>query len=57
LLGGIIGDIDTQAYISGYLAEARFGIPQHIRRIGIDKLPPDLRATLDAFGERFGIPI
>lgn len=51
------GDSDTQACISGYLAEAYFGIPPDIRRQGLERLPPDLAATVRAFGGRFGITI
>jgi ADP-ribosylglycohydrolase len=51
------GDSDTQACISGYLAEAHFGIPPGIRKQGMERLAPDLAQIVRAFAGRFGIPI
>ena len=40
------GDCDTQAAIAGSLAEARFGIPEDIARLGWQYLPNDMRDVL-----------
>ena len=49
------GDADTQAAISGAIAEAYYRtIPSHIVRTVIQKLPRDLRVTTLRFYERYG---
>lgn len=42
------GDSDTIAAIAGGVAEARFGIPEWIRRQGWEYLPADMREVLKA---------
>lgn len=40
------GDSDTIAAIAGSVAEARFGIPEHIAKTAWGKLPEDIRAAM-----------
>ncbi len=48
------GDSDTQACISGAVAEAYYGgLPGHIRREVMLRLPSDLTAVVDSFCRRF----
>ena len=48
------GDSDTQACISGAMAEAFYGgLPVHIRREVMRRLTPDLAGVVDAFRRRF----
>ena len=46
------GDSDTQAAISGAIAEAYYGIPEEIVKEARNRLPEDTRAVADAFRER-----
>ncbi len=48
------GDSDTQACISGAMAEAYYGgLPAHIRQEVMLRLPSDLTAVVDSFCRRF----
>ncbi len=48
------GDSDTQACIAGAIAEAYYGgVPAHIRRAVMQRLPSALDAIVDAFHRRF----
>ena len=51
------GDSDTIASMAGALAEAKWGIPDHLAAPALDVLrrgAPSLYATLDAFRQRYG---
>ncbi|MBD5370010.1 MAG: ADP-ribosylglycohydrolase [Bacteroides sp.] len=48
------GDSDTLAAIVGSLAEARWGIPAHIREKALELLPADMLTVLDRFKSKFG---
>lgn len=43
------GDSDTIACIAGAIAEAYYGIPEQVEKDGLDRLTPDLRATVFKF--------
>jgi ADP-ribosylglycohydrolase len=46
------GDADTLAAIAGPIAEARFGIPDDIARAALERVSPEMRATLHALYAR-----
>lgn len=48
------GDSDTLGAIVGGMAEARWSIPEDIRRKGMSYLPDDIREVVINFEERFG---
>ncbi len=51
------GDADTQACIAGAIAEAHYrDIPQPLLEQVAKRLPGDIRRTVLAFHERFGVP-
>ena len=43
------GDSDTLAAISGSIAEAFYGIPEDILKVGVPKIPPMLMEVVDSF--------
>ena len=43
------GDSDTLAAISGSIAEAFYGIPEDISKVGVPKIPPMLMEVVDSF--------
>lgn len=47
------GDSDTIACITGGIAEALFGIPDDIRRLGMAYLPEILKAVVDEFETKY----
>ena len=47
------GDSDTIACITGGIAEALFGIPDDIRRQGMEYLPEKLKAVVDEFEAKY----
>ena len=48
------GDSDTLGAIVGSLAEARFGIPDDIKRRALEYLPGDMIEILNKFAQKFG---
>lgn len=48
------GDSDTIGCITGSIAEALYGIPDEIRRYGINSLPSALRSAVEKFENRYG---
>ena len=49
------GDADTQACITGGIAEAFYGgVPEEIRKEVMERLPPDLRKITENFCQQFG---
>jgi ADP-ribosylglycohydrolase len=51
------GDADTMACIAGGIAQAYYKkMPEQIAAQAREKLPPDLRRTLDEFNETYGCP-
>ena len=48
------GDSDTIGCIAGSIAEALYGIPDEIRRYGINSLPPTLRTIVERFENKYG---
>lgn len=48
------GDSDTIGCITGSIAEALYGIPDEIRRYGINSLPLALRSAVEKFENRYG---
>lgn len=49
------GDADTQACITGGIAEAFYGgVPEAIRKEVMERLPPDLRKITEDFCQQFG---
>lgn len=48
------GDSDTIGCIAGSIAETLYGIPDEIRRYGINSLPPALRTIVERFEYRYG---
>lgn len=48
------GDADTLACIAGSLAEALYGIPDHIAQEGKSRLLPELQEVLQRFNKKFG---
>ena len=48
------GDSDTIACITGGIAEGFYGIPEKIRREGLERLDARLRLVIERFQERFG---
>ncbi len=47
------GDSDTQAAISGAIAEAYYGLPEEIVKEARARLPEDMRKVADAFAARY----
>lgn len=48
------GDSDTLACITGSIAEAYYGIPQHIYNKAMNYLTPELRNVVKEFEEKYG---
>jgi ADP-ribosylglycohydrolase len=48
------GDSDTIGCITGSIAEALYGIPDNMRKYGINSLPSALRTVVDRFENRYG---
>ncbi|MDE5903016.1 MAG: ADP-ribosylglycohydrolase family protein [Muribaculaceae bacterium] len=48
------GDSDTLGAIVGALAEARWGIPEDIKRQALQLLPPDMLEVIGKFSDKFG---
>lgn len=48
------GDSDTIGCITGGIAEALFGIPNDIRKKGMNYLPQELRKTVESFEAKYG---
>lgn len=48
------GDSDTIGCITGSIAEALYGIPDEIRRYGINYLPSALRTVVERFESKYG---
>ena len=48
------GDSDTIGCITGSIAEALYGIPDDMRKYGINSLPSALRTIVERFENRYG---
>ncbi len=51
------GDSDTIAAIAGAVAEARWGVPDDLRKMTLARLDNFQRETVEAFEARFGKPV
>ena len=49
------GDSDTLAAITGSIAEAYYGVPEHIKTTAMDKLTPNLRQVVTDFNKKLNI--
>ena len=50
---GLGGDTDTNACLTGMLAQAYHGVPRAIGEQALDRLPPDLLKVYHAFVDRY----
>lgn len=48
------GDSDTIAAITGSIAEAHYGIPQHIQDKAWDYLPKEIQEVVTKFKQKYG---
>ena len=48
------GDSDTIAAITGSIAEAYYGIPQHIQEKAWDYLPKEMQDVITQFKQKYG---
>ena len=48
------GDADTIAAMTGGIAEAAYGVPEHIRKVVGKKMTPEFIHIINAFTQKYG---